>query len=97
MSNANAGESALGMPKHRYHKVIMTALVGAAITLGSAAPASAAPNTIGPNPDPFSTLSCDCQKTAPAGSPAQLDAIARGLREGHSAQLPGLPAPTQPR
>jgi hypothetical protein len=85
--------------KRRYHKVIMTMLVGAAIGLGSgvigAAPASAAPNTIGPNPNPFSTLGCNCGETAPAGSPTLRDEIARGLRLGHSASLPGLSAPTQ--
>lgn len=99
MSIANAEQSALGSPKHRFHKVIMTALVGSAIALGAgvagAAPAGAAPNTMGPNPNPFSTLGCNCEETAPAGSPALRDEIARGLRLGHSASLPGLSAPTQ--
>jgi hypothetical protein len=87
-------------PKHRYHKVIMTMMVGATIALGSGvvgtAPASAAPNTIGPNPSPFSTLHCNCAETAPAGSPALRDEIARGISEGRSASLPGLSAPAQP-
>jgi hypothetical protein len=86
--------------ERRHHKVIMTMLVGAAIALGSgvvgAAPASAAPDTIGPNPSPYSTLHCNCAETAPAGSPALRDEIARGISEGRSASLPGLSAPTQP-
>jgi hypothetical protein len=85
--------------QRRYRKLIMTALVGSAIALGAgvagAAPAGAAPNTIGPNPSPYSTLGCNCEETAPAGSPALRDEIARGLRLGHSASLPGLSAPTQ--
>lgn len=99
MSIANSEQSALGSPKQRFHKVITTMLVGGAVALGSgvvgAAPASAAPNTIGPNPNPFSTLGCNCGETASAGSPALRDEIARGLREGYSASLPGLSAPTQ--
>ena len=82
------------------HLVITKLLVGAAIALGScvvaAAPAGADSNPIGPDPNPFSALSCGCRETAPAGSPAVRDEIDRGLREGHSALLPGLPAPTQP-
>jgi hypothetical protein len=85
--------------QRRYRKLIMTALVGSAIALGAgvagAAPAGAAPNTMGPDPNPYSTLGCGCSETAPAGSPALRDEIARGLREGHSAWLPGLSAPTQ--
>jgi hypothetical protein len=99
MSIAISEQSALESPKHRYHKVIMTMLVGAGIALGSGvvgtAPASAAPNTIGPNPTPYSTLHCNCAETAPAGSPALRDEIARGLWQGHSVSLPGLSAPTQ--
>jgi hypothetical protein len=88
MSNANS--------ERRHRKVIMTMLVGAAIGLGSgvvgAAPASAAPNTIGPNPNPYSTLSGGPRETAPAGSPALTAEIDRGLRDGLTARLPGLPA-----
>ena len=95
MSIANLKRSALGM-------------ISAAIVLGSgvalAAPATADPNSTGtdPNstetdPNPYSGFSCNCQETAPPGSPATSEEINRGLREGHSAWLPGLPAPTQPR
>jgi hypothetical protein len=40
------------------------------------------------DPSAFSNLSCSCQRTAPAGSPARQDAIARGIRQG----LSDLPA-----
>ena len=52
--------------------------------------------TVG-DPNPYSGFSCNCQETAPPGSPVMSEEINRGLREGHSAWLPGLPAPTQPR
>ena len=76
-------------------------LVSAAIALGAfvagAAPASADPHAYGADPNPFSGFSSSRHETAPAGSPALGEEINRGLREGHSAWLPGLPAPTQPR
>ena len=83
-------------------QVITKILVSAAIAVGSwvgaAAPASADPNAIGTDPNPFGGLSCSsCQETAPPGSPALREQIERGIREGHSAWLPGLPPPTQPR
>ena len=81
----------------QHHKVITKILVSAAIALGAfvgaAAPASADPNPIGTKPNPFGGLSCSCQETAPPGS----SEIERGIREGLSAWLPGLPPPTQPR
>lgn len=74
-------------------------LIGAAIVLGSgvglAAPASAStgPST---DPNPFGGLTCNCRETAPPGSPALKAEIDRGLGQGHSAWLPGLPAPAHP-
>lgn len=65
--------------------MIIKVLVSAAIAIGSvgeAAPASA-------DPSPFGTLSCSCQDTAPAGSPALGEETDRGLRKGLSAWLPG--------
>ncbi len=86
--------------ENRYHKGITKMLVSAAIVLGfgvvGAAPAGAEPNTVGTAPNPFGTLGCSCQETAPAGSPLLREEIDRGLREGHTAVLPGLPAPAQP-
>jgi len=81
--------------------MITKMLVSAAIVLGSlvvgAAPASADPNSAGTGPNPFGGLSCNCRETAPPGSPALTAEINRGLQHGHSAWLPGLPAPTQPQ
>jgi hypothetical protein len=80
-------------------RVITEILVGAAIALGAglaaAAPAAAGPTTIGPDPSPYSTLGCNCRETAPAGSPQLSDNIRRGIREGLTASIPGLPAPAR--
>lgn len=79
--------------------VIKRALFSAAIALGlfvaGAAPARADPNENGIDSGPFGTLGCNCRETAPAGSPALMDEIDRGIREGLTASLPGLPAPTR--
>ena len=76
-------------------------LIVAAIVLGSgvgsAAPASPTTGPATNDPNPFGGLTSSVQETAPPGSPALNAAVDRGLREGHSAWLPGLPAPTQPR
>jgi hypothetical protein len=82
------------------HRRLMTkALVSTAIAfaacVGVAAPANADANSVGAAPNPFSTLSCNCQH-APAGSPVPRENIDRGIRDGLSAPLPGLPASTQP-
>jgi hypothetical protein len=74
-------------------------LVSAAIAMGSvagAAPAGADSNPTGADPNPFATLSCGCRETAPAGSPVLRGEIDRGIQNGFSAQLPGLPAPALP-
>ena len=77
-----------------YRRVITKVLVSAGIVVGSCvggvAPAGAEPN-------PYSGFRCSCPQAAPPGSPAGNEEVSRGLREGHSAWLPGLPAPTQPR
>jgi hypothetical protein len=82
-------------------QVIRKMLVSGAIAVGScfgaAAPASAEENPGGTDSNPFGTLRCSCHETAPSGSPEVKEEIDRGLREGRSAWLPGLPAPTQPR
>jgi hypothetical protein len=86
--------------KRRYHKVITKLLIGAAIAIGAgvvgAAPASAEPNVVGGEPNPYGTLGCNCRETAPPGSPDRMQEIDRGLWEGHTAVLPGLPGPAQP-
>ena len=78
-------------------KILVSAASAIGFLVGGAAQASADPNTFGADPNPFSGFSSSRQETAPADSPALSDEIIRGLREGHSAWLPGLPAPTQPR
>jgi len=78
-------------------KILVTAAIAVGFLVGGAAQASADPNAFGADPNPFGGFSCNCQKTAPADSPALGKEINRGLREGHSAWLPGLPAPTLPR
>jgi hypothetical protein len=85
----------------QHRQVITKILVGAVIALGpyvgGAAPASADGNHAGTAPNPFGGLSCSCRETAPPGSPAMRDEIARGIQQGRSASLPGLPPSTQPR
>jgi hypothetical protein len=56
-------------------------VIGVAVALGAGVVGSA---TAAADPGAFNTLSCSCQKSAPAGSPARQDAIARGIRQGLS-------------
>jgi hypothetical protein len=78
-------------------RVIARITVGTAIALaafaGGAASASADTNSTGANPSPFSTLSCSCRETPPAGRKEEID---RGIQSGASAWSPGLPPPAQP-
>jgi hypothetical protein len=75
----------------RYHRVVTKILIGVVIALGlgvvGAAPAGADPSV-------FSALSCSCQETAPAGSQARRDEIARGIQQSLSLFSPG-PEPTR--
>ncbi len=77
-------------------KVLVSMAIAVSACAGVAAPASADANPAGPDPNPFGTLSCDCQKTAPPDSPAATNEIDRGIRSGLSAAAPGLPAPARP-
>jgi hypothetical protein len=101
MSIANLKRSALGLPNLDPTVLTTKTLISAAIALGScvglAASASADPNPANAGPNPYSTLGCNCQEKAPAGSPAVREEIHRGNQEGLSASLPGLSQPTQPR
>jgi hypothetical protein len=84
-----------------HHRFIAKVLVSTAVVfgalIGASAPASADPNTAGADPHAFSGLSCSCQKKVPVGDPAATAEIDRGIREGLSVAVPGLPAPPQPR
>jgi hypothetical protein len=78
-------------------KILVSAAIAVGSLVGGAAQATADPNAVGADPNPFNGFSSSRQETAPADSPAVSEEINGGLREGHSAWLPGLPAPTQPR
>jgi hypothetical protein len=93
--------STMSTTDRRHRRVITKILVGAAIALGAglagAAPAAADPNAIGTAPpNPYGTLGCNCRETAPAGSPQLGEEINRGIREGLTVSVPGLPAPARP-
>ena len=81
----------------QHHHLITKILAGAAIAVGlcvaGAAAASADPNADCTDPDPFGGLSCSQDTAPPPALRAEED---QGIREGHSASLPGLPAPAQP-
>jgi hypothetical protein len=79
------------------HETISKVLIGGAIAVtawvGGAAPGSTDPNPAIPDPNLFSVLSCSCQETAPASSPALREETDQGIRQGLSTWSPGLPAP----
>ncbi len=77
-------------------KALVSIAFAVSACAGVAPPASADANPAGPDPNPFSTLTCDCQKTASPDNPAVRNEIARGIRSGLLAAAPGLPAPAQP-
>ncbi len=74
-------------------------LSGLAIATGCCVAGSAAaqadPDAVGADPNPFGTLRCGCPETASGDGAERRDAIARGLREGLSTGVPGLP-PSRP-
>jgi len=83
--------------QHVISKMLVSGAVALGTCFGAAAPATAEDNPGGTDANPFGTLGCSCREAAPAGSPEARERIDRGLREGRSAWLPGLPAPTQTR
>jgi len=76
-------------------KILVSAAIALAAGIAGAAPASADPHAISTDSNPFGTLGCNCRGTVPA-SPDLRQEINRGLREGLTASVPGLPAPAQP-
>ncbi len=80
----------IGLRKFR-PLVAAASLAYAVAVTGTAAAEEEEPNTVAPQP--FSTLRCSCQQTALPDGPAATEAIRRGLQQGGSAWLPGLPAP----
>jgi len=80
-------------------RAITKILVGAAIALSAglaaAAPVAAGPDATGTDQNTYGTLGCNCRETAPAGSPQLSEEISRGIREGLTVSIPGLPAPAR--
>jgi hypothetical protein len=59
--------------------IVLSSLV---LFLG-AAPAGAEPNS-SPDPNPFGSLTCNCQPTAPAGDPGETADVNQGILAGVS-------------
>jgi hypothetical protein len=75
--------------------LLATVAIAFGLCVEQAAPADADnPDPLGTESNPYRTFSCTCRETLPAGRPALVDEIRRGMQEGRSAWLPGLPAPT---
>ncbi|MBW0014236.1 hypothetical protein [Mycobacterium sp.] len=98
MPTANAVPAPTARKQHRRpRRILAEILVGAAIAAGAvintAAPAAADPDAVSTEPNPYGTLGCNCPETAPAHSPQLSEEIRRGIREGLTVSVPGLPAP----
>ncbi|MGB8387826.1 hypothetical protein [Mycobacterium sp.] len=74
--------------KRGYYRVISRILVSAAVAVGFCSGGAA---LAGADPNPFGTLGNSGQETAPPGSPGQREEVDRGIGDGLSASLPGLP------
>ena len=77
-------------------KILVSTAIAVGLGIGGAAAASADPNPNNATPNPYDGLH-STQGPAPVGNLDLTAQIDQGLREGHSAWLPGLPAPIQPR
>jgi hypothetical protein len=90
LSIANPKRSAVGWQTLDPTVLITKTLISAAIVLGScvvaAAPASADNGPASAGPNPFGSLGCNCQETAPLGNPAL---TAKDLQRGIQAGLSG--------
>jgi hypothetical protein len=89
MSIANPKRSAVGLQNLDPTVLITKTLISAAIVLGScvvaAAPASADNGPASAGPNPFGSLGCNCQATAPLGNPAlTTKELQRGIQAGLS-------------
>ncbi len=75
---------------------LIAAAIGFGLGVGQAATAGADnPDPLADESNPFRTFACSCTEPTNAGNPVLLDEIYRGLQRGHTALLPGLPAPTR--
>ncbi len=70
---------------HLIPKLIGTGAIAVGFCIGGVAPPA------GADPDPYGGLHCSCQAKPPAGATNSAEEIERGLREGHTTVLPGLP------
>lgn len=82
--------------RHMVTKMLVSTAIAVGLGIGGAAVASADPNPNNTTPNPYGGLH-STQGPAPVGSLDLTAQIDQGLREGHTAVLPGLPAPIQPR
>jgi hypothetical protein len=81
------------MKPHRFvTKTLISAAAAVCAWVAGAVAAGADPNPDGAEPNPFGGLRCGCHQAGPGGPDAQ-DEIRRGLREGLSVRVPGLPPP----
>jgi hypothetical protein len=62
--------------------------------VAGAAPAPADPDAHGAEPNPYGTLRCGCPDAAGPDSAERRNEINRGIRQGLSAWVPGLPPPS---
>ncbi|OBB65526.1 MULTISPECIES: hypothetical protein [unclassified Mycobacterium] len=88
--------SGTARPAGHKNRATTRMLVYAAIAVGLGLVAA---GPAGADPSPFSTLSCGCPETAPAGSPARGDEITRGIRAGElgwAQPTPRYSAPSRP-
>lgn len=74
-------------------KMLSGLAIAAGCCVAGAAPAWADPDAVDTDPNPFAALRCGCPETAAAGSAERRNEITRGIRDGLSAWLPGLPPP----
>ena len=81
---------------HMITKLMVSTAIAVGLGIGGAAVASADPNPSNTTPNPYGGLH-STQGPAPVGNLDLTAQIDQGLRDGHTAVLPGLPAPIQPR
>ena len=74
-------------------KVLGGLVIAAGCCVTGTAPAQADPDAVGADPNPYGGLRCDCREAAPAGGADQRGEIERGIREGLSVRVLGLPGP----
>lgn len=81
MSNDERGGSTSVLWNRLRWRVLTKQAIGVAVVLNLCAAGTAA---AGADPSAFSTLSCNCQETAPAGSKTMREELNRGIGDGLS-------------